>query len=151
MAKKEAAAAKLRERQRVTPQETPGRQRVGPHIIENDEPDEVDQVQKRVEESNKNANRPRNIVRDTTFNKPVGRVNHRYPTRNIIQPVQVLGLGLPPQRPETNLGLDVGEDDMPPFLINAIIDDEEGEVDLGVLVQGIQALNEELQRSEVPH
>ena len=113
-AKKEAAAAKMREKQRVTPQDIPGEQRVGPHIIEDEPPDELDQVQKRIEESAKSAKRPKNVVRDTTFNQPVGRAGHIYPTRNFIQPVQVLGLGLPPQKPETDLGIGVEGGDMPP-------------------------------------
>ena len=33
---------------------------------------------------------------------------------------------------------------MPPFLINTIIDDEEGEVDLGALIHGIEALEHEI-------
>ena len=117
---------------------------MGPHIIEEEPPDELDQVQKIFKESAKSAKRPKNVVHDKTFNQPVGRASHRYPTRNFIQPVQVLGLGLPPQKPETDLGIGVEDGDMPPFLINAIIDDEEGEVDLEALIHGIQTLEHEI-------
>ena len=96
-AKKEAAEAKTREKQRVTPHNLPGRQRVGPYLIEDDTPDMEKQVQDRVDESVRNAGRPKNMVRNRTYNKPIGRTNHRYPTQNLIQPVQVLGLGLSPQ------------------------------------------------------
>ena len=65
-------------------------------------------------------------MRDATYNRPVGKASHRYPARNLIQPVQVLGLGLPPQRPDTDPGITVEDGDIPPFLINAILDDEEG-------------------------
>ena len=143
-AKKEAAAAKTREKQRVTTQDIPGKQRVGPHSIKDDTPDVMEQVRKRVEESAKNASRPKNVVRNTTFNKPIGKTSHQYPTRNLIQPVQVLGLGLPPQRPETDLGIGAEDGDMLPFLVNAIIDDDEGEVDLGALIHGIQTLEHEI-------
>ena len=60
-------------------------------MIEDDAPDMEKQVQDRVDESVKNAGRSKNVVRDKMYNKPVGRSNHRYPTRNVIQPVQVLG------------------------------------------------------------
>ena len=43
-ATKKSADAKTKEKQRVTPHNLPGRQRVGPHVIEDDTPELTDQV-----------------------------------------------------------------------------------------------------------
>ena len=44
-ATKKATNTKTREKQRVTPHNLPGRQRVGPHIIEDDTPELSDMIQ----------------------------------------------------------------------------------------------------------
>ena len=42
-----------------------------------------------MKEKGKRDNRPENfnVERDKTYNQPLGRATHRYPTRNIIQQV----------------------------------------------------------------
>ena len=44
-ATRKAADAKTREKQRVTPPDLPGRQRVGPHVIEDNTPELTDHVE----------------------------------------------------------------------------------------------------------
>ena len=85
-----------------------------------------------------------NFLRDKTFNQPVERHAHRYPTRNLIQPLQAMRLELPLKRQGTLIGqpeespeTTMAHTDMPPFLINAIINDEDGELDLQALIHGV--------------
>ena len=87
---KKAADDKTREKQRVTPPDLPGRQRVGPHVIEDDTPELTDQVEDTIQNKGRKDARTENenVVRDRTFNQPVERHTHRYPTRNLTQPVQ---------------------------------------------------------------
>ena len=85
-------------------------------------------------------------MQDRTFNRPVERHTHRYPTRNLIQPVQTMVLeltdkrhgktinGQPVESPETAME----HTDMPPFLINAIIDDKDSKIDLEALIHGVR-------------
>ena len=149
-ATKKAANAKTQEKQRVTPPDLPGRQRVGPHVIYDDTPELTDQVEDMIQNKwRKDAlTENANVVQERTFNRPVERHTHRYPTRNLIQPVQTTGVELPDKRhgktlngqpvesPETTME----HTDMPPFLINAIIDDEDGEIDLEALIHGVETL-----------
>ena len=61
---------------------------------------------------------------------------HRYPTRNIIQQVekkQIIEKRTQIDEPLTN-------EKIPPFLLNAIIDDKTGEVDIKELIHGIEVL-----------
>ena len=118
---------------------------MGPHVIEDDTPDLTDIIQNKGRKDACTENL--NVVRDRTFNQPVERHAHRYPTRNLIQPVQPMGLELPDKKqgtligqPEENPETTMTHTAMPPFLINAIIDDEDGEIDLQALIHGVETL-----------
>ena len=88
-AAKTALDDKTQERQRATPPDIPGGQRVGPNIIEDDREDAAQQLIEKIREKRKRDDRPENsnVVRDKTYNRPLGRATHRYPTRNVIQQV----------------------------------------------------------------
>ena len=147
---KKAADAKTRGKHRVTPPDLTGRQRVGPNVIEDDTPELTDQVEDMIQNKGRKDARTENanVVQDRTFNRPVERNTHRYPTRNLIQPVQTLGLELPDKRhgktlngqPEEIPETTMEHTGMPPFLINTIIDDEDGEIDLEALIHGVEIL-----------
>ena len=70
----------------VTPPDLPGRQRVGPHIIEDYTPELTNHVEDMIQNKGRKDARTENanVVRDRTFNRPVERHTHRYPTRNLI-------------------------------------------------------------------
>ena len=73
------------------------------------------------------------MVRDKTYNRPLGRATHRYPTRNVIQQVekkQIIEKRTKMNEPLTN-------ENIPPFLLNAITDDDTGEVDIKSSIHGI--------------
>ena len=150
--KKKAADSKTREKQRVTPHNLPVRQRVGPHVIEDDTPELTYMIQNKGRKDARTENL--NVVQDRTFNQPVERHAHRYPTRNLIQTVQTMGLelldkmqgaliGQPEENPETTMT----HTDMPPFLINAIIDDE---IDLQALIHGVETLENQVNSVTCP-
>ena len=87
------------------------------------------------------------MLRDKTFNRPVERHTHMYQTRNLIQPLQAMRLELPEKWKGTLIGQPEESPDptmehtyMPPFLINAIIDDKDGEIYLRALIHGIETL-----------
>ena len=63
---------------------------MGPNIIEDDSEDTTQQLKETIKEKGKRDNRPENfnVERDKTYNRLLGRANHRYPTWNIIQQVQ---------------------------------------------------------------
>ena len=88
-AAKKASDEKMQEIQRVTPPNIPGGQRVGPNIIEDDIEDAEQQLSKKIREKVKRDNRPENsnVLRDKTYNRPLGRATHRYPTSTVIQKV----------------------------------------------------------------
>ena len=73
------------------------------------------------------------MERDKTYNQPPGRAMHRYPTRNIIQQVHKQ------QIKEERAQLDelLTNENIPPFLLNAIVDDNTGEVDITALIHRI--------------
>ena len=76
------------------------------------------------------------MVRDKTYNKPLGRATHRYPTRNIIQQVErkkIIEKRTQMDEPLTNKNI-------PTFLINAIIYDNTRQVDIKALIHGIKVL-----------
>ena len=76
------------------------------------------------------------MIRDKTYKRPLVRSMHRYPTRNIIQQVekkQIIEKRTQMDEPRTN-------ENIPPFLFNAIIDDNTGEVDIKALIHGIEVL-----------
>ena len=76
------------------------------------------------------------MIRYKTYNRPLGRATHRYPTRNIIQQVENK------QRIEkiTQIDEPMTNENIPPFLLNAIIYDNTGEVDIKALIHGIEVL-----------
>ena len=123
-----------------------------PNIIEDDREDSVQQLRERIREIGKRNNRPKNpnVVRDKTSNQPLGRATHRYPTRNVIQQVhkhpteetrapQAAAL-ITTRKKNQEYQLDETQtnDNIPPFLLNSIIDDNTGEVDVKALVHGIE-------------
>ena len=76
------------------------------------------------------------MIRDRTYNRPLVRSTQIYPTRNIIQQVekkQIIEKRTQMDEPLTN-------ENIPPFLLNAIIDDNTGEVDIKSLIHGIEVL-----------
>ena len=76
------------------------------------------------------------MIRDKTYNRPLVRATHIYPTRNIIQQVekkQIIEKINQMDEPLTN-------ENIPPFLLNAIIDDNTGEVGIKALIHGIEVL-----------
>ena len=105
-ATKQAIDANTREKHRVTPQNLPGRQRVGPHVIEDDTTEITNQVQDIIQNKYRKYARKENsnVLCDKTLNRPVERHAHRYPTRNLIQTVQTMVLELPDKRYGTLIG-----------------------------------------------
>ena len=81
-------------------------------------------------------NRPENsnVERDKTYNRPLGRATHRYPTRNIIQQVHKQQI----KEEISQLDEPLTNENIPPFLLNAIIGDNTGEVDIKELIHGIE-------------
>ena len=59
-ATKKADDAKTGEKQRVTPPDLPGRQRVGPHVIEDDTPELTDQVEDMIQNKGRKDARTEN-------------------------------------------------------------------------------------------
>ena len=88
-ASKKASDDKTQEIQRATPPNIPGGQKMGPNIIEDDREYAAHQLREIIRKKGKKDNRPENsnVVRDKTYNGPLGRVAHRYPTRNVIQQI----------------------------------------------------------------
>ena len=73
------------------------------------------------------------MIRDKTYNQPLISATNRYPTPNIIEQVQkkqIIEERAQFDEPLTN-------ENVPPFLLNAIIDDNTGEVDIKALIHGI--------------
>ena len=101
-----------------------------------------------------------NVVRDRTYNRPVERANHRYPTRNVIQEVQQerksdeiqQSKNMKPDIKTPHVGQYEQDNvsNIPLYLINAVIDDEEGEVDIMALVHGIEVLEKQVNAITCP-
>ena len=86
------------------------------------------------------------MIRDKTYNRPLVRATHRYPTLNIIQQVekiQIIEKRAQLDEPLTN-------ENIPPFLLNAIIDDNTVEVDIKALIHGIELLENKLNAIKCP-
>ena len=85
-AAKKASDAKIKERQRVAPPNSPGGQRVGSNIIEDESENAEQQLQNIINKKAAKDNKPENsnVVREKTYNRPVERTNQRYPTRNVV-------------------------------------------------------------------
>ena len=111
---------------------------MGPTIIEDDSETTTHQLRDKIKGKDKRDNCPEkfNLIRDKTYNRPMVRAMHRYPTRNIIQQVEKK------QIIEKIAQLDepLRNENIPPFLINAIIDDSTGEVEIKSLIHGIEVL-----------
>ena len=108
---------------------------MGPNIIEDNSETKTHQLREKIKGKDKRDNCPENfnVERDKTYNRPLVRARHRYPTRNIIQHVQekqIIEERAQLDEPLTN-------ENIPPFLLNAIIDDKTGEVDIKALIHGI--------------
>ena len=88
-AAKKSSDAKTQERQRLNPPDVLRLRDMGPDIIEDDREDAAQKLSERVREKEKRDDRPENsnVVRDKTYNRPLGRATHRYPIRNVIQQV----------------------------------------------------------------
>ena len=74
------------------------------------------------------------MIRYKTYNRPLVKATHRYPTRNNIQQVQkqqIIEERAQLDEPMTNKNI-------PPFLLNAITDDNTGEVDIKAFIHGIE-------------
>ena len=83
-AAKKASDSKSQEIKRVTPPNIPGGQRVGPNIIEDDSETTTQQLRDKIKGKDERENSPENfnVIRDKTYNRPLVRATHRYPTRN---------------------------------------------------------------------
>ena len=66
------------------------------------------------------------MVRYKTYNRPLGRSTHKYPTQNVIQQVEKKQIN----EKRTQMDEPLTNENIPPFLLNAIIDDDTGEVDI---------------------
>ena len=122
---------------------------MGPNIIEDDKEDAAQQLSKKIREKGKRDNRPENsnVVRDETYNRPLSWETHIYHTRNVIQQVhrnpteetnapQASAL-ITTIETRTQLDEPQTNENIPPFLLNAIIDDDIVEVNIKALVHGI--------------
>ena len=89
-AAKKVSYSKSQETKKVTPPNILGGQRVGSKIIGDDSETTTQKLRDKMKEKGKRDNRPENfnVERDKTYNRPLGRETHRYPTQNIIQLVQ---------------------------------------------------------------
>ena len=73
------------------------------------------------------------MERDKTYNRPLGRATYIYPARNIIQQVHKQQI----KEEIAQLDEPLTNENIPPFLLNAIIYDNTGEVDIKALIHGI--------------
>ena len=62
---------------------------MGPNIIDDDSENTTQLLRDKIKEKVKRDNRPENFNMeiDKTYNQPLGRATHRYPTQNIIKQV----------------------------------------------------------------
>ena len=135
---------------------------MGANIIKDNSEDTAQQLRDKIKEKVKRNNRPENsnVERYKTYNRPLGRATHRYPTRNVIQQVHknpieemiVPQASEPSTTKETRPQSDEPKtnENIPPFLLNAIIDDDTGEVDIKALVHGIEVLENKINAITCP-
>ena len=83
---------------------------------------------------------------DKTYNRPPGRATHRYPTRNIIHQVHKQQI----TEERNQLDEPMTNENIPPFLLNDIIDDNKGEVDINALIHGIEVLENKVNAITCP-
>ena len=105
-------------------------------IIEDDSETTTQQIRDKIKGKDKIDNRPENfnMIRYKTFNRPLIRAPHIYTTWNIIQKdqkKQIIEERAQLDEPLTN-------ENTPPLLLNTIIDDNTGEVDIKALIHGIE-------------
>ena len=132
----------------MTPPNISGGQKLGPNIIEDDSETTTKQLREKIKIKYKRDNCPEkfNVIRDKTYNRPLVRETHRYPTWNIIQQVknkQIIEKRSRLDEPLTN-------ENIPPLLFNAIIDENTGEVDIKALIHGIEVLENKVNASTCP-
>ena len=89
-AAKKASDIKSQESKSVAPPNIPGGQRVGPNIIEDDSETTTQNLRNKIKRRHKRDNCPENfnVIRYQTYNRPLVRATHIYPTRNIIQQLE---------------------------------------------------------------
>ena len=159
-ATKKMSDAKIKVRQRVARPNNSGGQGLRPNVIEN-ETENVEQQLKKIISKNAakdNKSENSNVVRDKTYNRPVERANHQYPTRNLVQQVKVkqsatkseiIQMETKTSTTEPHIGQYESENmaSMPPFLLNAVIDNDAGEGDITALVHGIEVLKKNLRNN----
>ena len=121
---------------------------MGPNIIEDDSETATQQLREKMKEKGKRDNHPENfnVERDKTYNQPLGRATHRYPTRNIIQQVHKQEI----IEERAQLDEPLANENIPPFLLNSIIDDNTGEVDIKALIHGIEVLENKVNAIKCP-
>ena len=121
---------------------------MGPNIIEDNSKTTTQQLRDKIKGKDKRYNRPENfnVERDKTYTRPLGRARHRYLTRNIIQQVQKQ------QIIEERAQMDepMKNEKISPFLLNDIIDDNTGEVDIKALIHGIEVLENKVNAITCP-
>ena len=97
---------------------------MGPNIIEDDSETKTQQLRDKMKENGKRYNSPENlnVERYKTYNRPLGRETHGYPTQNIIQQVHKQ------QRIEERAQLDeplANEKSLPSLSIQSLITTQE--------------------------
>ena len=130
---------------------------MGSNIIEDESENAEQQLKKIINKKTAKDSKPENsnVDRDKTYNRPVERANHGYPTRNVVQQVTVEQSATKSEKvqKETRTSTNdphIGQYEpenmasIPPFLLNAVIDDEAGEVDIMALVHGIVVLEKQM-------
>lgn len=88
--------------------------------------------------------RKNNLMQDSTFNRPITAAQHCCNTRSTIQNVQEDTYKLPEEMQEIDLLKTLS------FLINTIIDNANSEVDLSMLVCGIETLENKVNAITCP-
>ena len=121
---------------------------MGPNITEDYSETTTQQLRDKIKGKDKRYNCPENfnVIRDKTYNQPLVRETHRYPTRNIIQQVQkkqIIEERAQLDEPLTN-------ENIPTFLLNTIIDENTGEVDIKALIHGIEVLENKVNAITCP-
>ena len=121
---------------------------MGPNTIDDDSENTTQQLRDKIKKKVKRDNRPEtfNVEIDKTYNQPLGRAMHRYPTRHIIQQVhkqQIIEERAQLYEPMTN-------ENIPPFLLNDIIDDNTEEVDIKALIHGIEVIENKVNAITCP-
>ena len=102
------------------------------------------------------------MVQDKTYNRPRGRATNRYPTRNVIQQAykHPTEENRAPQESALNTTRKTSKEyqldepktneNPPPFLLNAIIDDDARYMDIKALVHGIEVLENKINSITCP-